>query len=50
MNKDNIEEYEEIEKEIQEDIYDEDYREALIDNDEISLEEEAFLRGYEEAC
>ncbi len=36
-------------EELQEDIYDEDYREELLENDEISLEEEAFLKGYEEA-
>lgn len=42
--KENIEEYSE-----QEDIYDEDYREELLENDEISLEEEAFLKGYDEA-
>ena len=47
MNKKNIEldEFEEI----TEDIYDDDYREALVENDEISLEEEAFLKGYDEA-
>ncbi len=47
MNKKNIEldEFEEITK----DIYDDDYREALVENDEISLEEEAFLKGYDEA-
>lgn len=27
-------------------IYNEDYAEILLDNDEISVEEEAFIRGY----
>ena len=42
---------EEIEQtdELHEDIYDENYREELVENDEISLEEEAFLNGYDDA-
>ena len=31
------------------DIYDEDYREALVDGGEITAEEAAFLKGYDEA-
>jgi hypothetical protein len=27
-------------------IYDEEYAEALLENDEISSEEEAFMKGY----
>ena len=45
MNKDEYSEYEEV----AEDVYDEDYRQSLVENDEISLEEEAFLQGYEES-
>ncbi len=33
----------------QEDIYSEEMRELLLDEDELSPEEEAFMRGYEEA-
>lgn len=50
MKKQKIDELEEIEPEsIAEDIYEEEYREELVENDEISLEEEAFLKGYDEA-
>jgi hypothetical protein len=38
-----------LDREFEEDIYSEDYREELVDNDEVSAEEEAFMRGYEEA-
>lgn len=31
------------------DVYSEGYREELIDNDEMTLEEDAFMKGYEEA-
>ncbi|MBI2671765.1 hypothetical protein HYX16_02430 [Candidatus Woesearchaeota archaeon] len=31
----------------EEDIYEEDYAEELEENDEISPEEEAFMKGYE---
>jgi len=48
--KENMDEYsEEILEEAQEDIYDKDYREELLENDEISLKEEAFLKGYDES-
>ena len=33
----------------EENIYSEDSREVLMDGDEISPEEEAFMRGYDEA-
>jgi len=33
----------------EETVYDEDTREDMIDNDEISPEEEAFMKGYDEA-
>jgi len=46
--KKHIEKYADID-EIHEDIYDDEYREELMENDKISLAEEAFLRGYEEA-
>ena len=36
-------------EEMYEEISDEDYRLQQLDNDEISWEEEAFLKGYEEA-
>jgi len=40
----------EMEKEIEEDdIYRKDARELLLEEDELSLFEEAFMRGYEEA-
>lgn len=41
---------EEDEYDIDEDssVYDEDSRDDLIDDDEISTEEEAFMKGYEE--
>ncbi len=32
-----------------ENVYDEEGQEELVDNDEISPEEEAFMRGYDEA-
>lgn len=38
---------EELEREC--DIYEEDTREFLMDDDEISNEEEAFMEGYENA-
>ena len=41
------EEYEEEEK--YESVYDDQGREALTENDEISPEEEAFMQGYDEA-
>lgn len=31
-----------------EDIYDEEFRDELLDDDEISAEEEGFMRGYME--
>jgi len=31
-----------------ESIYDHDYREELLDSDEISIMEEAFMEGYDE--
>jgi len=31
-----------------EEVYDDNAREELVDNDEISPEEEAFMQGYEE--
>ncbi len=31
------------------DIYNEDYREEMFDDDAISAEEMAFMKGYEEA-
>jgi hypothetical protein len=31
-----------------EEVYDDDSREDLVDNDEISAEEEGFMSGYEE--
>lgn len=34
---------------LEDDIYSEDCREELIDNDEIDDFEEAFMRGYEES-
>lgn len=37
------------EKELEFDIYEKETREFLIDDDEISDEEEAFMRGYENA-
>jgi len=33
-----------------ENIYSEDVRETLLEDDELSPEEEAFMRGYEEAA
>lgn len=38
-----------LDQEIDEDIYSEQYRDELVDNDEMSVEEDAFMRGYEEA-
>lgn len=35
--------------ESEESIYSEDYREELLEDEEISAEEEAFMRGYDEA-
>lgn len=32
-----------------ENIYDEEVREDLVDDDEMSSEEEAFMKGYEDA-
>jgi len=34
---------------IDDDIYSDEFRELLIEDDEISAEEEAFMRGYREA-
>ena len=34
---------------IDDDIYSEDFRELLIEDDAISIEEEGFMRGYNEA-
>ncbi len=34
---------------VDDDIYSDDFRELLIEDDAISAEEEAFMRGYEEA-
>jgi len=36
-------------KELDGDIYEEEMRELLLDSDEVSDWEEAFMRGYEEA-
>jgi len=36
-------------KEVDNDIYEEEMRELLLDSDEVSDWEEAFMRGYEEA-
>lgn len=33
----------------EENIYSEDFRDHLLEDGEISIEEEAFMRGYEEA-
>ena len=33
----------------EEDVYGEDYRESLLEDGELSPEEDAFMRGYEEA-
>ena len=38
-----------MEEDFEEDVYSEDYREVLMDNDEVTPEEDAFMRGYEEA-
>ena len=38
---------EEISKELDEDIYNKDFREELMDNDEITPAEEGFMQGYE---
>lgn len=32
------------------DVYSEDITEELLENDELSAEEEAFIRGYEDAA
>ena len=37
------------EEETEETVYDEDAREDLMDNDELSPQEEAFMAGYEDA-
>ena len=42
-------EYAEEEYESGENIYDENHRESQVEDGEISPEEEAFMRGYEEA-
>ena len=34
---------------IDEDIYSEDFRESMVEDDEISIEEEAFMQGYDKA-
>ncbi|MBW2963331.1 hypothetical protein KY306_00980 [Candidatus Woesearchaeota archaeon] len=34
---------------VDDDIYSDDFRELLIEDDAISAEEEAFMRGWEEA-
>ncbi len=34
---------------VDDDIYSNDFRELLIEDDAISAEEEAFMKGYEEA-
>ena len=38
---------EETSKELDEDIYNKDFREELMDNDEITPAEEGFMQGYE---
>lgn len=38
-----------LEEELEEDIYNEKKREEMLESDEISSEEEAFMQGYEEA-
>ena len=43
------EEYAEEDYESGENIYDENHRESQVEDGEISPEEEAFMRGYEEA-
>jgi len=45
MNQKTLNEYEELE----ENIYEEDSREHLLEDSEISPEEEGFMKGYEEA-
>ncbi|MBL7148033.1 MAG: hypothetical protein ISS82_04370 [Nanoarchaeota archaeon] len=39
----------EFEEELEEDIYSEKRREKMLEDDEISGEEEAFMQGYEES-
>ena len=47
-DKDNSDDFE-LNDDINDNIYSEDVRESLLDNDELSPAEEAFMRGYEEA-
>ncbi len=48
--KTNVPRYEElIDEEADEDVYSGEIRESLLEDDEMSQEEEAFMRGYEEA-
>ncbi|MBR9676785.1 hypothetical protein GOV04_01475 [Candidatus Woesearchaeota archaeon] len=35
--------------ESEENVYSEDHRSDMVDNDEISAEEEAFMKGYDDA-
>jgi len=35
-------------KEVEEDVYDEDTRQELVDGDEMSIDEEGFMQGYTE--
>lgn len=44
-----MEDYEGFEEGEEENIYDDDTREDLLDGDELSPEEEGFMYGYEEA-
>lgn len=39
-----------VEVEEDEDVYSEDWREMLVENDELSAEEEGFMRGYDSAA
>ncbi len=42
-------EEDEVVEEAEENVYKEETRESLVDNDELSPEEEAFMKGYDEA-
>lgn len=39
-----------VEEELDEDVYSEEVREVMLEDDEISPEEEAFMNGYDEAA
>ncbi|MBI5388991.1 hypothetical protein HZB01_01270 [Candidatus Woesearchaeota archaeon] len=44
-----MEEEEHVEGESEENIYGKEARKEMVENDEVSPEEEAFMEGYEEA-